>query len=107
MLNEFRNQEATSTNMPDDDRIEEDPSESRDKSSEKGQKKTETVIDSEADRVKTETTPNETPNTVTEPEAQEQGKEPECADGVSGPPRNSRTLQLASDLQPPTRPTPR
>jgi hypothetical protein len=61
--------------------------------SENGQKKTEatheTVIDSEADKIRTETTPSETPrtaNTLTEPEAQEPSKRPERADEVAGPP---------------------
>jgi hypothetical protein len=109
-------QEAASENES-GDRVEEDSSESRDGSSEKGPEKTEeetleTGIDSEADKVKTETTPSEAPriaDTITEePEAQEETKRPERTDEASGLPANPRTAPpaVAPEPQPAARTAP-
>jgi hypothetical protein len=111
---EGQTQEATLENGP-GDRVDEDPSESKDESSEKGPKKTEetreTGIDSEADKVKTETTRSEAPrvaDTLTEePETQEETKGPERAEEASGPPANPRTAApVAPEPQPPARAAP-
>jgi hypothetical protein len=107
-------QEATSENRSGDDRVQEDRSESRDGSSEKEKKKTEetlgTGVDSEADKVKTETTSSEAPriaNTLTEePEAEEQTKGPEraAANEAPVPPAAPQTAPAAPEPQPPARP---
>ena len=127
-------QEAASENRS-ADHVEEDPSKSRDGSSEKGPKKTEetpqiaidsegdkakteitaseaprqTGIGSEANKAKTETTASEVPRiaeTLTdEPEAQEQTKTPGRADEASGSLANPRTAPAAPEAQVP-RPTP-
>jgi len=107
-------QEATSENGS-GDRVEEDPSESKDGSSEKGSKKTEetreTEIDSEADKVKTETPPSEAPrvaDTLTEePEAQEETKGPERVEEASGSPANPRTASAQAPVAPESQPAAR
>ena len=100
-------QEPTSENSS-GDRVEEDrPSESKGESSEKESKKTEETPET---KVKAETAPSDAPriaNTLTEePEAQEQSKKPERADGASAPATISRSSSVAQESQPPARATP-
>jgi hypothetical protein len=108
-------QEATSENRSGDHVEEDHPSESKDGASEKESKKTkeetrETEADLGADQAKAESAPSDAPriaNALTEePEAQEESKKPERADGASAPQAISRTSSVAQEPQAPARATP-
>lgn len=116
---EQQTQEATSETNRSGERVEGDPSvqeatgESSEKEPKQAEETRETKVDSEADKVKTETAPREAPSIAAtftaEPEEQEPTKKPERterADQVPAPPAAvSRSASIASEAQPQARPT--